>query len=330
MTRRPPGIDQAATADTDAGAVNTTARRRMTMRRRLIIVSLAATVAAVAAAFAGASQSTYPGGRGRLAFAVNRANVDIYSVLPNGGGVQRLTTERAFDACPSWSRDGKTIAYCSDASGAFEIWTMRADGSGKHRETNLDSNATFPDLSSDGTKIVFSDCARTCRLMVVDRATGKESVLVDDKAADDTDPVWSPNGRLIAFLRAPKGRSLRGAQIYIARADGSRVRQVTKDRLPKGPFGPDWRPDGAVLAYASGGDIWTADLRGRTRRVTSDKASEFAPAWSPDGSQIAYIRRTAAVRQIYAVRANGSGPRPAAPAVRGAHLAPSWQPVAPR
>ena len=297
------------------------------MRRALIVVSLAVGAAAVAAALAAASGLTYPGGSGRLAFAVNRGNVDIYSVLPSGRGLQRLTRGKAFDACPSWSRDGRALAYCSDASGSFEIWTMRPDGSGKHRETNLDSNATFPDISPDGRKIVFSDCARTCRVMVVDRATGRESVVVDDRQADETEPAWSPNGRQIAFLRTRRNGD---AQIFLARANGSRVRRLTKDRPRKGPFGPDWKPDGKLLAYTSQGDIWTLDLRGRTRRLTSGKAEEFAPAWSPDGSRIAYVRRTRTGRQVYVMRADGWGARPVAPALRGAHLVPSWQPLARR
>jgi TolB protein len=297
------------------------------MRRGLITISLAAAIAAGTATLAGASEQTYPGASGQLTFAVRGANVDIYAVPRDGGGAQRLTSEKAFDACPSWSRDGTTIAYCSDASGAFEIWTMRADGSGKHRETDLDSNATFPDLSPDGRTIVFSDCAKSCRLMVVNRATGRASVLVDDPTADDTDPVWSPNGKLLAFMRAPKGGSFQGAQLFVVRADGSRVRQLTKDRLPKGPFGPDWSPDGTALAYTSAADIWRIDLQGHRRRLTRGLAQDFAPVWSPDGSQIAYVHQTGAARRIYVMKANGGGVHPVAPAPPGPHLAPSWQPL---
>ena len=297
------------------------------MHRAFIIASLVIGVAAATTRLASASELSYPGANGRLGFAVNRGNVDIYSVALDGSDADRLTSAASFDACPSWSRDGTTIAYCSDASGAFEIWTMRADGTAKHRETNLKSNATFPDLSPDGRTIVFSDCATTCRVMIVDRATGTESVLVDDRRADDTDPVWSPDGKHVAFLRSPRGGAFAGAQVFLARADGSGVRQLTRDRLPKGPFGPDWKPDGTLLAYTSGGDIWTVDLRGRTRRLTRTTPQEWAPAWSPDGSRIAFIRRGRDSREIFVMRANGASVRAVAPRLGGAHLAPSWQPV---
>jgi Tol biopolymer transport system component len=300
------------------------------MRKALIVASVVAGAAGVATHLAAGYAVTYPGGSGRLAFAVNRGNADIYTVASDGTDVQRLTSGTSFDACPSWSRDGKTMAYCSDASGAFEIWTMRADGTGKHRETNIKSNATFPDISPDGRRIVFSDCAATCRLMVVDRATGKTSVIVDDRRAHDTDPVWSPDGKQIAFLRAPHGGALAGAQLFLARADGSAVRQLTRDRRPKGPFGPDWNPNGTQLAYTSAGDIWTVDLGGRTHRLTRTTSSEWAPSWSPGGSQIAVIHRTQGRRVIYIMRANGTNARPLAPSLAGPHLAPSWQPLVDR
>jgi Tol biopolymer transport system component len=297
-------------------------------RRRLAILLLVATGPGIVASLAGASGLTYSGRSGRLAFAVLGSNVDIYSLLPNGQDTKRLTSAKAFDACPAWSRDGGTIAYCSDATGSYEIWTMRPDGSGKHRETNLNSNATFPDLSPDGRTIVFSDCAKTCRLMVVDRATGKASVLIDDPAADDTDPVWSPNGTSIAFMRARPGGALAGAQVFIARADGSAVRQLTKDRLPKGPFGPDWHPKGTLLAYTGGADIWTVDLKGRSRRLMRTKAAEYAPSWSPEGTHIAYLHGARATRRVFVMNANGSAAHPVATTLPAPHLAPGWQPLA--
>ena len=64
---------------------------------------------------AGSAQATYPGSnKGRIAFGSEvDGNVDIYSVLPNGEAVHRLTDDLAFDACPAYSADGKQIAYCN-------------------------------------------------------------------------------------------------------------------------------------------------------------------------------------------------------------------------
>ena len=107
--------------------------------------------------------ATYPGSvDGRLVIGSSvDGNFDIYTVLPNGQALQRLTTDPLFDACPSWSADGKQIAWCNGVQrgGVIDIWTMKQDGSDKRRVTDLGGRATFPDFSPDGSKILFTNGA---------------------------------------------------------------------------------------------------------------------------------------------------------------------------
>ncbi len=103
--------------------------------------------------------ATYPGAsNGRLALAVKGAdgNPQITTVAPDGSDAQILTSGAFFHACPAYSADGSKIAYCSNETGAFEIWTMNADGSGEAQLTRLGGSATFPDFSPDGS----SGCLR--------------------------------------------------------------------------------------------------------------------------------------------------------------------------
>ncbi len=103
-----------------------------------------------------------------------------------------------------------------------------------------------------------------------------------DECAQEVDPVWSPDGRKIAFVSS--------AKIYVANADGSGQRQLT----PNGAWGgsPAWSPDGRRIAFAARGRILVvnADGSGR-RRLTHNAASAHSPAWSPDGRRIAFVRR---------------------------------------
>ena len=104
------------------------------MRTLTPTTKLAACTAAVAGALVAGVQerrTTYPGRAGRIAFPATIAgNTDIYSALPDGSGIQRLTTSKAFDACPAYAPTGQTIAFCSDQNGRYQIWTMRMDGGG--------------------------------------------------------------------------------------------------------------------------------------------------------------------------------------------------------
>ena len=52
-----------------------------------------------------------------------------------GSGVTRLTTAAGFDGYPSWSRDGKRIAFTSTRDGNAEVYVMNAGGSGQQRVT---------------------------------------------------------------------------------------------------------------------------------------------------------------------------------------------------
>ena len=64
-----------------------------------------------------------------------------------GGERKRLTTNPAADVGPTWSADGKRIAFCSARDGNNEIYVINADGSGQERLTNNRAVDTSPSWS---------------------------------------------------------------------------------------------------------------------------------------------------------------------------------------
>src|SRR5207248_6357102 len=134
--------------------VCTVQRRRRNEMSKLVgfVVVVLAMGVAVAAGSVRSAHATYPGtNNGRIAFAMRiNGNVDVYSALPNGNDLQRLTSASSFDACAAYSPSGKEIAFCSDRGGFFEIWTMKQNGDGQTQVTHLNAFATFPDFSPDG------------------------------------------------------------------------------------------------------------------------------------------------------------------------------------
>src|SRR6266581_1264850 len=276
------------------------------MRWRLVLIlSLSGLLVASASV---SVEATYPGTNdGRLAFGmIVGGNVDIYSVLPNGNDLRRLTTDSSFDACASYSPDGKEIAFCSTRSGVSEIWKMKQNGTQQEQVTHLDGNVTFPDFSPDGSRIVFGGSAGGSNpdLWIV-KSDGSGTTRLTSGPDVDIFPVWTIN------------------------ADAGVATQLTFDPALKGQV-PDWSPDGSKIAYNSGDDIWIMNANGSDQHplFVDPSTIEFGPAWSPVGDQIAFVSfplGNLGARTIYVIDPDGTGKYAVHPGP-GPQIVPAWQP----
>jgi Tol biopolymer transport system component len=191
---------------------------------------------------------------------------------------------------PTWSPDGRRIAFASVAcaqwcNGPIGAHIMNADGSELRNLTRQ--------WGLEGVSLAFGEV-----------------------------PVWSPNWRKVAFVRARAGR-YRNSDIYVMNADGSRRRRLT--RSPQNDGDPVWSPDGRRLAFVRvrGGrsDIYLVNADGSGLRrlahaiafrpMPGAPSSGFGanPAWSPDGRKIAFMSNRDGTDDIFVVNADGSGLR---------------------
>ncbi|HEY3204638.1 MAG TPA: protein kinase [Thermoanaerobaculia bacterium] len=97
-----------------------------------------------------------------LAFRPGFGQEDIFLVRSDGTGLRHLTDDPYRDRGPKFAPDGKRIAFYSNRSGRYDIWSIHLDGSGLSPITkNAAHGAWFPNWSPDGTRIAFPDGVNT-------------------------------------------------------------------------------------------------------------------------------------------------------------------------
>ena len=138
--------------------------------------------------------------------AVFEAHGEVLTAPAEKGDIRNLTnTPGVMERDPSWSPDGKWIAYFSDESGEYQLCLKNPDGMGEAKKIPLGTPASFyyePIWSPDSKKIVFSD--KRLNLWYIDLAKGTP-VKIDTDTYDapqrTLNPVWSPDSRWVAYSR---------------------------------------------------------------------------------------------------------------------------------
>ncbi len=242
-----------------------------------------------------------------------------------GYEIRRLTDNAGTDESPSWSPDGRSIAFASDRDGTNgDIYVMDADGDNVRRLTNHTSQDATPSWSPDGRFIAFASSRDgNPEIYVMDASGSNVRRLTNDSADDgandgawDWSPSWSPDGHIIAFTSDRDG----SRDIYAIDASGDNLRNLTNH--PSDDEDPSWSPDGHTIAFASdrdgaSGDIYVMDADGgNVRRLTNHTSQDGDPSWSPDGRSIAFFSlrddspEIAGINpEIYVMDADGSNVR---------------------
>ncbi|WP_371478017.1 TolB family protein [Kitasatospora sp. NBC_00315] len=240
------------------------------------------------------------------------------------------------------------------------IATIAADGSGQHQLTQPATGSVddHPDWSPDGRTIAFDRLTDggSPHLWTVDAAGGEAQQLppiCTDGAPDclnesETDPAYSPDGKLVAFGRTwgtvDERNQIQYSDLFVTNADGSnlqRVSMLTNDKPFSGAVrNPTWSPDGAQLAfeYRTSGTGSPADSRAifvvnadgtGLRQLTpwALRAGERV-SWAPDGSRILFTTFPTGPEAtpgggIYTVHPDGSAVTALTPAPSDAGYGPA-------
>jgi tricorn protease len=132
---------------------------------------------------------------------------EIITVPAEKGDDRNLTrSAAAHDRFPSWSPDGKTIAWFSDESGEYQLFLQPQDGKGSPRKISLGGAGFYADAkwSPDSKRIAFTDNSRS--LYVLDVAAGSvtkisSQPLYSPGTYDEENHAWAPDSKWLAYVR---------------------------------------------------------------------------------------------------------------------------------
>jgi len=154
------------------------------------------------------------------------------------------------------------------------------------------------DLSPDGRRFaVHKHEGSGGDIWMFDFTLGRMQRLTFDTAQENQAPIWSPDGKRVAF--ASRRRNLWG--LYVKPADGDGAEELLIES-PTVKFPSSWTPDGKLLVYSESDDIWAVPVAGEHKAfniIVSPSVAERFPQVSPDGRWVAYQSTETGRAEIY-------------------------------
>jgi Tol biopolymer transport system component len=270
-------------------SMQATARLTVVRPAFAVLILVALLIAAFLAALL-VGPSTHPSHLGRNGVIAFDSAGDIY--VTGADARHAITNGAAIETNPTFSPDGKRLAYWAQPDAATPGALVVADGDGGNARTLVegvgrgdqgDPIVWLPDSS----RILYTFGQRLYGISV----DGGAPIALSPPGRDVHWPTVSPDGSTVAF----RSDALLDGGIYLMTIDARVIRRIDTGGEQLWQYArPDWAPDGRRLAYVAGSNgrvLYTAAADGSGAVRVSDPypTSMFWPSWSPDGDRIAAV-----------------------------------------
>jgi Tol biopolymer transport system component len=276
-----------------------------------------------------------PGPARKIAFQSNRdGQGEVYAMNANGSGEVNLTKYPDSDFLPSWSPDGKKIAFLRTVSedqpdSPIHLFVMNPDGSGV-----LDLTGTLglvpsgivvwsPDASTIAFTVILPPNSSAIDIWLV-HPDGSGLVPLTTDGLFNAVGDWSPDGSKIVYARHTSDGVSRTEDrgIYVIAPDGTGATQLTA-----GPadLDPTWSPSGNKIAFTRDNDIFVLNANGSGQtNLTNNSAEDVSPSWAPDDSTIAFTSTRTGSQQVFLLNSNDGDVTQLT--MQGVNSVPLWSP----
>ena len=281
----------------------------------------------------------------------------LWMVSSDGEEQLAMTGVGSSVSSPQWSPDGKYLSFISARNeGESQVWTLNRKGGEAVQLTHIEQGVNGYEWSPDGARLVLlvtdkdpkeagEDEEEDEGPWVIDRLQFKRDNIgylnglrthlyvqnLDDDTVtqitsgdyDDSQPVWSPDSQLIAFVsnRTEEPDANSNRDIWVVAADspdaGATLRQISTN--PGSDSSPAWSPDGQTIAYVTVTEpdlIWyatnhlaIAPAGGGSARVLTQRLDRnvSSPEFAQDGNSINFIWEESGERHLANIDLSGEG-----------------------
>jgi Tol biopolymer transport system component len=238
----------------------------------------------------------------------------LYVMDSSGYGQKRLLNFPVTDF--KWSPDSRQLLYVSayedpqrndpdvqkgkkQPMSAIYVLNMRTGGPRRLSSFGLNCSG---DWSPDGARLALSFGNEQSSDIYVISLDGEHQRRLTDSQNINITPVWSPDGKAIAYVTLASPGATDNSGIYVLNADGSEKRKVSKI----GGYEVSWSPDGKWLLIPTAADLYLASANGgNSVNLTRGRGRPLEAVFTPDGKEVAFRSNHEGEWHIYAIDLDG-------------------------